>query len=575
MSNENDQTVIILDDSNENGDKVEEIAKTEIINLEEINNNDLDNKEEKIGDEEEELTESEVEKIEEPEVKLKKIDFVYIKPISNENFGKINYLYDYCVDLFKEGFYDPKIITWMIENKDSLASVGISEDILKWLIKQDKYYKGNNIINSMTYRLAKFGRLAPKNDLVRILNEEDNSENFKYYQEDSFLAKDEDEEIRNDYNLIKQNHLEGIYKEEDLCARLTKLKGKKKKKRKVMEDKSLLGNKRVLNNNIDHPPAEVKIYTSFTDFLDDRAAIKNDCAENYKVKYNIIKELISAQRRKKKSDVNKEHIDNFEINFDQLSNFINEEFAICKILVDYETNKNKKEIKWSSIYKSLHKLSTDFKLKCPENMSQDDVTGIILSNDKYIERINSIYKKVNAFCQIIINLGNITKNNSEMLKKFTQVQQSQQDVNPSDYCDDKINSCLDKCKLSENLKDNFWVIYNKNKKCEIIAENFVEQNIQKEEQAIIEINLVEQHDIAVELSQVDNKVKENIEEEAKTEINNFQSPTSNLKNDSLPNFSNEIALKTKKDKKQTNQQSNKKLTKSKVFFSVDFNEDDF
>ncbi len=50
----------------------------------------------------------------------------------------------------------------MIENKDSLASVGINDITLKQLIKQDKYYKGNNIINSMTYRLSKFGRLALK-----------------------------------------------------------------------------------------------------------------------------------------------------------------------------------------------------------------------------------------------------------------------------------------------------------------------------------------------------------------------------------------------------------------------------
>ena len=579
--NENLTVIVLLDNSNEEKEVVEKIASVnkEVINLEE-NENELENKVEKNGEDEEELTESEGEKIQEPEVLLKKIDFVYIKPISNENFGKVNYLFDYCVDLFKQGYYDPKIITWMIENKAPLASIGIDDNTLKWLIKQDKYYKGNNIINSMTYRLAKFGRLAPKNDLVRILNEEDNSENFKYYQEDSFLAKDEDEEVRNDFNFIKQNQIEGIFKEDDLYNLLTKLKGKKKKKKKVIEDKSLLGNKRKLSNdNIDNPTGEVIIYTSLTDFLNAQGAIKNDCSENPRVKYSVIRELIFAQRRKKKSDVNKVHIDNFEINFDQLSKFINEEETICKMLIDYETNRYKKENKWSSIYKSLHKLSKELKSKCSEFNSPEEENDLIKSNDKYKDIIRIIYNKVHAYLCIISDLGNIIKTHSGILKKFTQIQP---EVDPTEYCNARIRSCFEKVQLSDNVKENFWAIYNNCDKNDPIEENNVEHlsnsNIQNEEQATIEINLKEVITPVEYSRQVENK-NEIIMEEAKIESKSLLSPPSNMINNSLPNNNNEFILssaqKSKNDKKQNIQHSNKKPKLSKVFYSKDFNDADF
>lgn len=460
------------------------------------NNNEaailVEDKENNLNNESEEISEgSEIDKedLAEPEHKLKKLDFIYTKHFDTiQPYENNNYLLNYCIDLFKQGYYDPKIATWMIENKSLLEKEGITEQYLKWILKQDKYYKGTNIINSMTYRITKFGKLAPQSDLVRKLNEGDNEENFKYYEEDSFIAIDEEDEIKNDNYLLKG--MSGFIKDVELIDKLKKARKREntKKNKSKQLDKKLLGNKRNMNEAsqletqsiIVNDP--VKIYTSLEDFLCERERKLFELADNKKAKGMFIRDIIFAQRRKKKSDKNEktEKVEkNFTVDLEILSKAIKEDAKICKLLFEFEERKYFKENKWSSLYKALHKFTKDFLLKIKndntnqkenkestcvvieQNLPKEEneaVNDYSFSSNKIIDKIEGIKLKTTDFNKAYAEMISLIKDNADILKEYyLPVTLEFQD--PSEFCKNKINTLFSSLSLSHESQINFWEIY--------------------------------------------------------------------------------------------------------------------
>lgn len=170
------------------------------------------------------------EKSEIPQINLNKFNDFYKKEydisFSDQN-KQINFLQDYSKHLIETGSYDPKLTMWLLENRSNFSSL-INNETLKWITKQEKYYRTENVINSLTYRLSKFGQLAPKNEILRSIGNEDNEENFRFYNDDSLIDNEEEEERDTDF-LRLQSKSTGLVTEEDIIKEMKK----KRKKSKV------------------------------------------------------------------------------------------------------------------------------------------------------------------------------------------------------------------------------------------------------------------------------------------------------------------------------------------------------
>lgn len=129
--------------------------------------------------------------------------------ISYENIAKLKgpiaYLFDYSKLLIHLKLYDPQILNWQIENSLLLKQMGLNFSFIKSKIEEQNkhYYKYENIISQMSYRLEKHGQLAPLRDISRKIDDEEikaqeSGENQKkipeinyYNQNDSFIDDEE------------------------------------------------------------------------------------------------------------------------------------------------------------------------------------------------------------------------------------------------------------------------------------------------------------------------------------------------------------------------------------------------
>lgn len=556
---------------NKNNNEISQIPANSNINKSENSENSEKSKKDKdnevLSDEGDEiLSDSESDK--EPEVveniKLNKINTIYEMELPEDSLLNSDFLYNYCVDLIKSNQYDPKVITWMIENKEKLFKEGLTDQMIKWILKKDKYYKANNIINSMTYRLAKFGRLAPKSDLVRKLNDEDNEENFKFYEEDSFLeVEDEEENHRNDYCMIKD--VSGFFSEERICYMIKKRRKERKERKEKNHQKTknkmkfkekILGNKRKIENsneesvfssmkeNNQSKENGIRIYTSLKELLSEYMSRQDEIKENKKQKLLLIRSIIYNQRRKiRPSD--KEKFFNFEITTEEISSFINEDLSITDLLIAFEIRKYNKESKWSTIYKGIHKFIKDNnnKEKHEEknenndnqnendndnnkssfnNIKEDIVNSTskvkLLNEDKFKEKIMGFYRKIQEFKVIYEDLNRLTSSNSEILKKYMNGTVDARD--PIKFAKTRIQICMNSLKMSILSQGKFWEVYDK----------LEEEDLNRKNESQIEVN--------DKTSQIDLNIEENEENpcsnskiDIDTEIDNVNNQYVNIDND--------------------------------------------
>ena len=149
--------------------------------------------------------------------------------------NSIKYLFDYSDFLTEKNLYDPQILNWQIENRFLLQKSGLNFQFLKKKIdEQNKnYYKSENFINNMTYRLEKHGALAPSKEIAKFININDykGDNEINYYDKNDSFIDDEDEFKGEDDDGIFQINLQpGNYSEEEIIRNLNRNKKKKKLK---------------------------------------------------------------------------------------------------------------------------------------------------------------------------------------------------------------------------------------------------------------------------------------------------------------------------------------------------------
>ena len=145
-------------------------------------------------------------------LKPNKNDFNKIVYIEYENvFTKINpeldFLYDYSKILGSENS-DPKIIQWQLANLERLFKYGIDISVLKKRNNQQNLgiYKMSNIVENISYRLQKHGKLAPSDDIARILPKRDEDQiQINEEEEDEEDINIENEDSKNDAPLNNNN----------------------------------------------------------------------------------------------------------------------------------------------------------------------------------------------------------------------------------------------------------------------------------------------------------------------------------------------------------------------------------
>ncbi len=134
-------------------------------------------------------------------LKPNKNDFNKISYINYEDLFKklkpeLDFLYDYSKVLGPEN-NDPKTIQWQLANLDRLFKYGIDISVLKKRNKEQSsgHFKMSNVLENISYRLQKHGRLAPIIDIARDLPKRSDEEQFPINEEEE---DEEDINIENE-----------------------------------------------------------------------------------------------------------------------------------------------------------------------------------------------------------------------------------------------------------------------------------------------------------------------------------------------------------------------------------------
>ena len=134
-------------------------------------------------------------------LKPNKNDFNKISYINYEDLFKklkpeLDFLYDYSKVLGPEN-NDPKTIQWQLANLDRLFKYGIDISVLKKRNKEQSsgHFKMSNVLENISYRLQKHGRLAPIIDIARDLPKRSDEEQFPMNEEEE---DEEDINIENE-----------------------------------------------------------------------------------------------------------------------------------------------------------------------------------------------------------------------------------------------------------------------------------------------------------------------------------------------------------------------------------------
>ena len=133
-----------------------------------------------------------------------KIVYVEYEDIFKKEKPEIDFLYDYSKILGTDNS-DPKIIQWQLANLDRLFKYGIDISVLKKRNNQQNLgiYKMSSIVENISYRLQKHGKLAPSIDIARVLPKRDETEfaiNEEEEDEEDINLENEDINSKNDIN---------------------------------------------------------------------------------------------------------------------------------------------------------------------------------------------------------------------------------------------------------------------------------------------------------------------------------------------------------------------------------------
>ena len=130
------------------------------------------------------------EKLKPKENDFNKIIYIDYDELFKKIKPELDFLYDYSKILGPEN-NDPKTMQWQLANLDRLFKYGIDISVLKKRNKEQSsmHFKMSNILENITYRLQKHGRLAPSCDIARDLPKRSEEEPFQINEEE----EDEDD----------------------------------------------------------------------------------------------------------------------------------------------------------------------------------------------------------------------------------------------------------------------------------------------------------------------------------------------------------------------------------------------
>ena len=284
-----------------------------------------------------------------------KIVYVEYEDIFKNKNPEIDFLYDYSKILGVENS-DPKIIQWQLANLDRLFKYGIDISILKKRNDQQNLgiYKMSNIVENISYRLQKHGKLAPSIDVARVLPKRDEEQyqiNEEEEDEEDINIENEDINSKNENNTISNKMNEAPLKNNNN------------------------NNENDNNNNINNELKNIKIICDDTD--------KNDNNEKDKVKENEIK---NENNENIDNNINNNNENKISIDLNKKSNNQN----VINVYEDNFYDKNDPFIddeldnNSSEENELLYKLTLGY-----GNFSEQD----ILNNLKKGKRSNSLKKK--------------------------------------------------------------------------------------------------------------------------------------------------------------------------------------
>ena len=143
-----------------------------------------------------------------------KISYIEYLDLFKKLKPEIDYLYDYSKILGPER-NDPKTLQWQLYNLDRLFKYGIDISVLKKRNKEQSsgHFKMSNVLENISYRLQKHGKLAPSIDIARVLPKRSEEEQFQINEEeeDEEDINIENEDINNgdsqSYNFKKNEEI--------------------------------------------------------------------------------------------------------------------------------------------------------------------------------------------------------------------------------------------------------------------------------------------------------------------------------------------------------------------------------
>ena len=132
-----------------------------------------------------------------------KCSYIEYSDVFKKMRPEIDFLFDYSIMLGPEN-NDPKIIQWQLANLDRLFKYGIDISVLKKRNKEQSsgHFKMSNVLENISYRLQKHGKLAPSIDIARDLPKRSEEEQYQINEEeeDEEDINIENEDINNDYS---------------------------------------------------------------------------------------------------------------------------------------------------------------------------------------------------------------------------------------------------------------------------------------------------------------------------------------------------------------------------------------
>ena len=393
-----------------------------------------------------------------------KITYVEYKGLLKKEKPELDFLYDYSKILGPKN-NDPKIIQWQLLNLDRLFKYGIDITVLKKRNKEQSsgHFKMSNVLENISYRLQKHGRLAPSCDIARILPKR-SEEELQINEEEEDDENDiniENEEINNgdsqssNFKKDNNNNQNSTFLQTNICNNDNINITTNNELNLKIEDNNPINDESNININLNKKNNNPNGYNGYEDnfydkndpFIDDE--LDNTSEENeylYKLslepgnysEQEILNNLKKNMRKTSRSTVKKKKkINNIKSKKEKektnksLNKKVKKLKVSNKLLTSKTKRKNNEEIK--DINKKKKKINIDSLSELSETKIEEFLTNLMSDYDSEIKSdhekesfirrnikiIEEIYKKnQNELINVLSSKLNINSEKSKILIEY-------------------------------------------------------------------------------------------------------------------------------------------------------------